>query len=351
MISSLSSIKKNKQLKRWSTIFTEKVDEIKERKTKHDEAVDTMEIMTSKVAIVDMMDFSITTSYRNTLERHGKQHIDNMPPPPRQKPWDPALGMQLLCDLCNIPALNNSIICKKCNIVCHTHCIQKIKSTGRKLFQGHHSLEEWSCPHCEESLVADLTYYNAMVTKLREEKMHNLCANMIIKRMMIFLERKKLARKMKAVVKLQAVFRRKAAHMKFSQWKKNIMRLIILEITALPSKLLNECYSPSGASPMVVVTVHDTFKNIQLFRFDRTIPETFSDAFFIPGITAHMSVFITIAMKEEIYNYSMVGQCQLALRDIQQIDVTKPFVLKFSDRISVRNAIFIVNYSLIHLLS
>lgn len=335
MISSLSSIKKNKQLKRWSTIFTEKVDEIKERKQKHDEAVDTMEIMTSKVAIVDMMDFSITTSYRNKLERHGKQHIDNLPAPPRQMPWDPSLGMQLLCDLCNTPALNNSIICKKCNIVCHTHCVVKIKSTGRKLFQGHVSLDEWQCPHCEESLVADLTYYNRMVTKLRDEKMRNLCANMIIKRMMIFLERKKLARKMKAVVQLQAAFRRKLVHTKFMAWKKNILRLIILEITALPSKLLTENYSTNGACPMIVVTVHDTFKNIQLFRFDRTIPETFSDALFIPGITSHMSVFITIAMKEEIYNYSMIAQCQLALRDIVQIDVTKPFILKFNDRISV----------------
>lgn len=322
-------------MKKWSTVFTEKVEEIKEKKLKHHEAIETMEIMTSKVAIVDMMDFSITTSYRNTLERHGKQHIDKLPPPPKQKHWDPALGMQLLCDLCSIPALNNSIICKKCNIVCHTHCVQKIKSTGRKLFQGRVSLDDWQCPHCEESLVADLRYYNAMVTKLRDEKMRNLCANMIIKRMMIFLERKKLVRKMKAVIKLQAAFRRKAVHMKFMQWKKNILRLVILEITALPSKLLNECYSPSGASPMIIVTVHDTFKDIQLFRFDRTIQECFSDAFFIPGITAHMSVFITIAMKEEIYNYSMVAQCQLALRDIVQIDVSKPMILKFNDKISV----------------
>ncbi len=76
---------------------------------------------------------------------------------------------------------------------------------------------------------------------------------------------------------MQSIFRQRLARVKFKNWRKSLLRVVIVEIKGLPLKI------QTLENAVVIVTVVDTFRNVQLFRFDKTTEEVRKEAFFIPG--------------------------------------------------------------------
>jgi hypothetical protein len=113
-------------------------------------------------------------------------------------------------------------------------------------------------------------------------------------------------------------------------------------VTAVP--LMPEC--------LIIIAVHDTFKNMQLFRYDKTVENLLAgEMILIPGICLYHTLLITICMKDTGTGngvYTLIGQAQLQIRDIgKRTKKSSEITLNFLERISVNNCLFL--FSLIDL--
>lgn len=359
-------IQRKHSIKKWSQIYSERVDELIERReTKVNQQLQYKDFLLSKFksprsnsslnddesSIISGLEFdspSVMSNANQSLmsEQSCKRSETNLAPPPKQIDWKKHWGTQLMCYICSIPAINDCIVCTKCNLIAHARCVAEEKkknnfnnnmSNSNKLHALRllapnapaklHPTPEYKCPYCEETFNADMQFYNKIVANLRLEKLRNLCATVIAKRILIFLEKRRLAKKKICIIFLQAFFRGKLMRMRYHAQMRTKPRLVLIHFKQLPAWLRD-------MNAVVVVTVHDTFKDAQLFRYDKTLETALTETIMIPGITWYMTMIVNIAVKEDGQNFALLGQSQLAMRDIVDILKRKEIKLDFADKIT-----------------
>mmetsp|Transcript_31775 Transcript_31775/g.43598 ORF Transcript_31775/g.43598 Transcript_31775/m.43598 type:complete len:314 (-) Transcript_31775:1276-2217(-) len=82
----------------------------------------------------------------------------------------------------------------------------------------------------------------------------------------------------------------------------------------------------------------DTFTSTQLIRIDKRGDACIRESFLVPGVTAQMALFLTLAIRDESVTslqYIMVAQGQLSLRDITGYLEKKHVTVNFLDRIKL----------------
>ena len=289
--------------------------------------------------------------------RECKHTATNLLPPPKQLDYSAHWGTTLLCYACSKPAINDCTVCSKCDMVVHNLCLAErelnqhmpnllvsLRTRSRSLnsenfkdfynppsLMNNNTLEAGhKCPNCEETFEADMRYYESIVKRLKEERLHNFYASMIGYRILIFIEKCRLNRKKVKIVKLKATFRGILARKKFQQMlQSKQQKILLLHLLQLPL-ILKESDS------LIIITIFDTFKNLQLFRFDKTIENVFHETIMVPGVSYSHTLLISIAVKDEHNaNYSLIGQAQLSIRDISLRTRKCDITLNFLERITV----------------
>jgi hypothetical protein len=304
--------------------------------------------------------------------RECKHTADNLVPPPKQLDWNVAWGSQLLCYLCNEPAINDCTICKKCNSVVHHLClaeaIQKeglggvgIGPGGRTIAGGglrplkmltrqssvssfHNLTANHKCPNCEETYQADMKYYEKLILHLKEQRKQQLSATLIGYRALMFLEKCRVKKKKKHLIKIQAIVRGVLTRKKIQQnVLSKIQKLILLQFFHFPSFIMKAAMEGETNSNnnnndiIIIISTHDTFRNCQMFRFDKTPSNIFHDIIMIPGMAWNHTLLVTLGIRENMTGtYSLVGQAQLSVRDISRKTKRSDITLNFLERIAVR---------------
>lgn len=116
---------------------------------------------------------------------------------------------------------------------------------------------------------------------------------------------------------------------RYRMMQRSQLRVIMIELTRLPIVL------ESLKSPIIIFTVFETMRNVQVFRFDRAVDAALEQAVLIPGIASNMSILITIGVKEDHNTYTLVGQAHFALRDLSHLGKKKDYTMHFVQKIQV----------------
>ncbi|RYY87310.1 hypothetical protein EON63_04205 [archaeon] len=262
--------------------------------------------------------------------RDCRHTIENLSPPPKQKDWSAHWGTCLACYLCNRPAINDCTVCPKCNLIYHNLCHSYQSGISSRYSSD-------ICPNCDEEHQLDMLHYYEMVDKLRTEKIRSISAEIITRRAHVFLARKNLKWARQMITMIQAIVRGKMARNKYKINRRSFFRVVLMNILQLPQ------YADVPLKHiLLVITINDTYKNIQLFRFDKTAETVFDETILVPGIAAYMTVIFTLGVREEVYTYNLVGQAQLSVRDMVNAAHRKEYVLNFMDNIlvSIRNILY-----------
>jgi hypothetical protein len=299
-----------------------------------------------------------------------KHTAENLHPPPTQLDWNPSWGSQLLCYVCCEPAINDATMCKKCNMVAHFLCLNnpaneddgfhlppiKMSNTRQSFFGKSYKDVNTAhrCPNCEETFTADMHYYEQLIMKIKEERQRELCATLIGYRALIFIYRCRMSKKKKALVKIQAYFRGILTRKSLMPLLSKQQKTVVLQFTHLPSCIVGSNKDLATMSTnsnsvtavplmpecLIIIAVHDTFKNMQLFRYDKTVENLLAgEMILIPGICLYHTLLITIGMKDSGTGngvYTLIGQAQLQIRDIgKRTKKSSEITLNFLERISV----------------
>lgn len=393
----LGSIKRSNPLKKWTQIFTERVDDIKSEKQKRREAYSRKSILPSamedsstiaseessinqETVTISQKSISQQSSSSSTVESIElqeqfkalptcKRSEHNVAPPAKQLDWKRYWGSQLVCYICTSPALNDCVVCHKCNMICHRLCLLQVGSNVIKgknfgvTFKAHnlssHSLayevpiyeqhykrnlrvnKHHKCPYCEEAYVADMKNFHELVERLREEKLRELCASLITRRVLVFLERCRFINKKRSIIHIQAIVRGVFIRKKFRQSLRTKPRLSLIKVFSIPTFLRDISNTLQYHKDyIVVVTIHDTFKNSQLFRFERTYESILHETIFIPGITYNQSIVINFGLRDENNPngnnyYWLFGQAHIGIRDIRRQIQSSDVTLNIIDKITV----------------
>jgi hypothetical protein len=273
--------------------------------------------------------------------------LENTFPPTEPEEWKIGWPTQNLCMLCNIPCINESIRCRLCDIVCHYNCILSQPQqpeddaaageidddeTQSGIFLDENDNFEFTCEECVESISFEQKLFKTTVTKLKAQRDYKRNAMIIYQFVITYIEKKRFQKKRKALLLLQSCIRRRIANKRYLANRRLQMRVVVFEALAIPN--LTE-------TSLVVITVLDTIKHSQLFRFDKFGTSALTEAILVPGINAHMTLVITIcSRKEESFEtknnpYTYVSQLQavFALRDISNFLETDKYTLNLTDKI------------------
>lgn len=300
----------------------------------------------------------IENARKQYLLKECKHTAENLIPPPKQLDWDPSWGSQLLCYVCCEPAINDCMICKKCNMVAHFLCVTqankileantpflppiKLGSIRQSFGRAYKETEQsHKCPNCEETLRADLKYYENLILRLKEERQKELSASLIGYRAMIFVYRCRLQKKKKMIIRIQAKFRGILTRKKLlTTLLAKQQKIVVLQVLSLPNFITSKelCNNSTGQpEALVIVSIHDTFKNVQVFRFDKPVESVFNEMILLPGISLYHTLLVTLAVRDPTTNvYTLVGQAQLSIRDITKRTRRSELNISFLERITVR---------------
>ena len=114
-----------------------------------------------------------------------------------------------------------------------------------------------------------------------------------------------------AIILVQSHFRRRIAQRSFDIYRRSKLRTLVLELVTLPPRVVE--------SGLVVFTALDTFTNSQLMRVDKKGDVALRESFLIPGVTTQMTLYLTLAVKDEPAagnsppQYSIILQGQVRL--------------------------------------
>ncbi len=207
--------------------------------------------------------------------------LETVTPPADPLPWKKSWGSQILCSICSKPSISDCTVCRRCNIIAHNQCIVDV---GMKV-------ETYECPDCHESIQSEQDHYTEMVERLKHERILEREARKIAKRLIIVVEKRRLARKRRSAIVLQAAVRRFLDRKRYVKWLRTQLKLVTVKVTHLPQAVLED--------GVVVLTVYDTLKNSQSFRLDATAEEAMKEGFMIPGMGANLSLLLTLARRED----------------------------------------------------
>ena len=114
-----------------------------------------------------------------------------------------------------------------------------------------------------------------------------------------------------AIILVQSHFRRHIAQRSFDNYRRSKLRTLVLELVTLPPRVVE--------NGLVVFSALDTFTNSQLMRVDKKGDVALRESFLIPGVTTQMTLYLTLAVKDEgaagnsPLQYSIILQGQVRL--------------------------------------
>ena len=231
--------------------------------------------------LLDLLGDSQDAAGRAMQKTMCRHNLENLEPPPEALPWKNSWGSKILCEMCNLPAVTDCTVCRKCNAICHNQCIVDVGDT----------VNGYECPQCLETMEIENNFYETVLIKLESDRKMERCTKKIAHRLLILLERKRLAKKRRCAVIIQSTIRRFLARKKYLWWLRAQMKLVTVKLLHIPHSLIE--------NGVVVLTVWDTLKNSQSFRLDVTAEAAMKQGFLIPGVAANLSILFTIARKEE----------------------------------------------------
>lgn len=235
--------------------------------------------------------------------------IDVTKPLLKHADWNPHWGTQALCSHCRKPALSNVFLCKTCDSVTHTHCVPSSSSPKKNAyFSNVAKIDGYVCSVCQDHIIDDHAKYNQLKELHYIKKLKIECAILIGRRAVIFLEKKRRRRKIAAIILVQSYCRRRIAQRRFENYQRAKLRTLVLELPTLPQRVVE--------NGLVVLSALDIFTNSQLMRVDKKGDVALRESFLIPGVSTQMTLFITLAVKDEATvgntpQYSIILQGQV----------------------------------------
>ena len=134
----------------------------------------------------------------------------------------------------------------------------------------------------------------------------------VARKILAYVERHRFKKLRKGLILIQSCIRRRKAKKWLFFLRRNAIRVVIMNFMNLPPGLLK--------TDIVCMTCIDTMKHgQQIFRFDKTVEAIEAkEAFFVPGISALMTIVISILRLDEHSAgtvYYNLCQAQLSVRD------------------------------------
>lgn len=334
--------------KKWNQVYTERAEEIKRQWAERDriESEERELMLKSRRERMENLKRieSLEYPYENNDEEEEENQLVNSPvkskykkpimdckrtiynlaPPASQMDWHEHWGSSLLCYICDKPAVTEMTRCPKCNVVAHILCVNSQpmrydRPDGQDL-----------CPHCEESRRKEQEFYEQEIERLKYQRLLEISAAMVTRRALVYLAMKRYDRTRQSIRRIQAVCRGIIARLRYRIQRRAFLRVVLLSILHLPN--IPEQVLRNG---LMVVTIMDTFKGNQIFRFDQSLETVLEEKILIPGLASYMTMVFTLCTKEEVYTYSMIAQAQLCIRDMVNPSKRKDVNLNFLEKIQV----------------
>lgn len=300
--------------------------------------------------------------------------IDNLHESPAPAAWKAVMGTQVVCDVCGVVALNDSVACVTCNAVAHRLCVGLVtknlrgadkeeaktggelkevsdeesgsssddESDGAMEGNGINSVvskvsllqtvgaDDFQCINCRHDIKNDEEFFDRLHGKLAESRRFVLAVRVVARKILAYVERHRFKKLRKGLILIQSCIRRRRAKRWLFFLRRNAIRVVILNFMDLPPGLLR--------TDIVCITCVDTMKHgQQIFRFDKTVEAIEAkEAFFVPGISALMTIVISILRLDEHSAgtvYYNLCQTQLSVRDGDYTE-KRPYNLSLSKNIT-----------------
>lgn len=301
---------------------------------------------------------------------------ENLTFPKDLREWKTHWGTRIMCSICDGPALYDCTACRTCNSIAHRLCVAEqftsmqshlsqlsspfsanssfaeeskfaheegeydeedaLFGESPSVYADHFDttmqalgMDEFTCLECQRAYADDVEYFERLKVQLFTARRYILALRLVCRRIFGYVERKRFKTLRKGLIFIQAAIRKRRAKKAFFHWRRSQMRVIVIDMLHLPPQTLQ-------LNDLVVLTVVDTMKAQQLFRLDKTATKAAEEGFLIPGITAHMTLVLTICRVEEHTAgtvFVVMQQCQLSLRDIDRFLDKLSYSLPFGKRI------------------
>jgi len=189
--------------------------------------------------------------------------------------------------------------------------------------------DQFVCGSCRLNEEEDHYYHDTLYEKLQGERRYVLACRVVARRILAYVERSRFKKLKRGLVLIQSCIRKRRAKRWLFFLRRNNIRVVILDVQEVPPGL--------RPTDIICVTAVDPMKHgQQYFRFDKTADAARQEGYFIPGITAMMTLVVTILRLEEHTagtSYFMMQQAQLAVRD-GDYNERRPYALIFSKMIT-----------------
>ena len=306
--------------KKWSTKFNEKISKNEELNKKSEKVSCAGENilygMWARAAIAKKLSSHVRKQVRDKT-RSCKKSLLNLHEPTQLEQFQPHWDIQLNCEVCNKPAIYESIGCETCNVVVHFACANIDKTLSGSFQKGEHWIKyyeetddepekyELQCAVCEDFRIDEEEYYLKEKNRLIEERMMKKYAKVIVTRLRTYVVRKNYLKRKLTAVTCQALLRKLFTVKRYAVFSKNRLRILNLDIK----------HFPKIPAQYICWTAVDFSKGVQVFRYDREISQAEKEGFLVPGASSYLSMYLSF-VKVEGSHFYIVGQAQLALRDI-----------------------------------
>jgi hypothetical protein len=244
-----------KRTKKWSAQFLEAVDSRPPIEDKLPQIkVENMTAMLAKSAVAKKLSAlaKVKLAQRSFSCRRT---LDNLHPPDPLSDYAGGWKTTVLCDVCIRPALYNSVLCKNCDVVIHRSCSYEAKDAD-KFGASDNSI----CQNCHETWSFEEKFYAEEQNRVIEERRLKHYGRYIAKFVYTYMLRSKYLRQREVAILLQSLVRKHAMRKKFLQFRRRFLRIIKMEPAVIPK--LDMKY-------LMVFTIVDSAKNVQLFRIDK----------------------------------------------------------------------------------
>ena len=293
-----ASHRKINRSKKWSKVFTESVQNrapIEEKA--QNQRGENMTVFFAKSAVAKKIhSLAKVKLYERSFS--CKKTIENLKPPSELIHYKACWKTSTLCDICMKPALSDTVICHFCDIVVHLGCHElkpedsvfpmtpkpmvtpvglttpKSKASTPKRVPGTPNTpgtpkifpksvpngKVLVCKNCRETQVEEHKLHNLDYETVIEERRLKLFAKYLSKIVYTFVTRRNYLRQKKGITRIQAMLRGYFCRKKFVQYRRRSYRVLHMQPTLMP-KL--------DSKGMLIFTIFDNVKNVQLFRLDR----------------------------------------------------------------------------------
>ena len=190
-------------------------------------------------------------------------------------------------------------------------------------------MDLFTCGSCRLGQGQDGEYYDRLYEKLEGERRYVLACRVVARKILAFVERMRFKKLRKSLILIQSGIRKRKAKKWLFYLRRNQIRVVTIDMVDLPTQVRD--------MDIICVTVVDPMKHgMQLFRFDKSAGECRKEGFFIPGISAMMTICITILRLEDHtagFSYFTLAQAQLTVRD-GKYDERRTYNVQLSTNIS-----------------